>query len=102
MLCLVRKFALVGVLSLSLIQPIVAVDSQPASVTKADYERAVMMLGDRTAPLVDGGVRGVTWLDDGSVVYGKSNAGKTEWMRFDPATGASVPAIDQKALAEAR
>ena len=39
-----------------------------AQVTAADYERAAKMLGDRTAPLVDGGVRGVTWLDDGSVV----------------------------------
>ena len=34
-----------------------------AQVTAADYERAAKMLGDRTAPLVDGGVRGVTWLE---------------------------------------
>lgn len=101
MLCLTRKFAFVGALSLSLIQPLVAVDSQPVAVTKADYERATKMLGDRTSPLVDGAVRGVTWLDDGSVVYGKSNAGKTVWMRFDPNTGASAPAFDQKALAAA-
>ena len=31
-----------------------------AQVTAADYERAAKMLGDRTAPLVDGSVRGVT------------------------------------------
>ena len=61
-----------------------------AQVTAADYERAAKMLGDRTAPLVDGGVRGVTWLDDGSVVYGKSAGGKTAWLRFDPATEISI------------
>ena len=58
-------------------------------------------MGGSTAPLVDGGVRGVTWLDDGSVVYGKSAGGKTAWLRFDPATGATAPAFDQKALAAA-
>lgn len=100
MLCLTRKFTFVGALSLSLIQPLVAVDSQPVAVTKADYERATKMLGDRTSPLVDGAVRGVTWLDDGSVVYGKSTSGKTAWMRFNPNTGATVPAFDQKALAD--
>ena len=72
-----------------------------AQITAADYERAAKMLGDRTAPLVDGGVRGVTWLDDGSVVYGKSTGGKTVWLRLDPASGASAPAFDQNALAAA-
>ena len=52
-----------------------------AQVTAADYERAAKMLGDRTAPLVDGGVRGVAWLDDGSVVYGASAGGKTAWLQ---------------------
>ena len=72
-----------------------------AQVTAADYERAAKMLGDRTAPLVDGGVRGVAWLDDGSVVYGASAGGKTAWLRFDPASGTSAPAFDHKALAAA-
>ncbi|MBP7159316.1 MAG: DPP IV N-terminal domain-containing protein, partial [Thermomonas sp.] len=72
-----------------------------AQVTAADYERAAKMLGDRTAPLVDGGVRGVAWLDDGSVVYGASAGGKTAWLRFDPASGATAPAFDHKALAAA-
>jgi dipeptidyl aminopeptidase/acylaminoacyl peptidase len=72
-----------------------------AQVSAADYERAAKMLGDRTAPLVDGGVRGVAWLDDGSVVYGKSAGGKTAWLRHDPATGATAPAFDHAALAAA-
>ncbi|HRA02662.1 MAG TPA: DPP IV N-terminal domain-containing protein, partial [Thermomonas sp.] len=72
-----------------------------AQVTAADYERAAKMLGDRTAPLVDGGVRGVAWLDDGSVVYGASAGGKTAWLRFDPASGTPAPAFDHKALAAA-
>ncbi|HWS78848.1 MAG TPA: DPP IV N-terminal domain-containing protein, partial [Thermomonas sp.] len=72
-----------------------------AQVTVADYERATGMLADRTTPLVDGSVRGATWLDDGSLVYGKSAKGKTAWLRLDPASGASVPAFDAQALAAA-
>ena len=37
-------------------------------------------------------MRGVAWLDDGSVVYGASAGGKTAWLRFDPARGDYVPA----------
>ena len=62
---------------------------------------ALAVSGDRTAPLVDGGVRGVAWLDDGSVVYGASAGGKTAWLRFDPASGTPAPAFDHKALAAA-
>ena len=51
-----------------------AMAQAPTTVAAADYERAAKMLGDRTAPLVDGGVRGVAWLDDGSVVYGAPTA----------------------------
>jgi len=72
-----------------------------AQVTAADYQRAAGMLADRTMPLLDGSVRGTTWLDDGSLVYGLSNGGKTVWLRMDPATGTSRPAFDQKALAAA-
>ena len=46
--------------------------STPATVTTADYERAARMLGDRTAPLVDGAVSGVAWLDDGHVAPARS------------------------------
>ena len=72
-----------------------------AQVTAADYERATKMLGDRTTPLIDGWARGATWLDDGSVVYATTSAGKSSYQRFDPATGKAVPAFNQKALAEA-
>jgi len=72
-----------------------------AQVTTADYQRAAGMLADRTMPLVDGVVRGTTWLDDGSLVYGVSKDGKTTWLRLDPATGTQKPAFDQKALAAA-
>lgn len=75
--------------------------AQAQQVTAADYTRAASMLADRTAPLVDGTVRGATWLDDGSLVYARSAAGKTAWLRLDPATGESVPAIDLQALAAA-
>ncbi len=72
-----------------------------AQVTTADYERAAKMLGDRTAPLVDGSLRGAIWLDDGSLVYGKTSAGATAYLAFDVASGKSVPAFDQQALADA-
>lgn len=91
------KYWLLGALAVSGL----GMGDAAAQVTASDYERAAKMLGDRTVPLVDGGVRGVTWLDDGSVVYGKAAGGKTAWLRFDPATGASTPAFDQKALAAA-
>ena len=91
------KYWLLGALAVSGM----GVGEAAAQVTAADYERAASMLGDRTVPLVDGGVRGVTWLDDGSVVYARSAGGKTAWLRFDPASGATAPAFDQKALAAA-
>ncbi|HWI24399.1 MAG TPA: DPP IV N-terminal domain-containing protein, partial [Lysobacter sp.] len=75
--------------------------AQAAQVTAADYERATKMLGDRTTPLIDGWARGATWLDDGSVVYATTSAGKSSYQRFDPATGKAVPAFNQKALAAA-
>jgi len=89
------KYWLLGVLAVS------GMGDAAAQVTAADYERAAKMLGDRTMPLVDGSVRGTTWLDDGSLVYAKTDAGKTTWLRLDPATGATAPAFDAKALAEA-
>ena len=73
----------------------------PAQVTAVDYERAVSMLGERTTPLVDGWVRVVDWLDDGSVVYQQSGAGEVEFLRLDPALGTPVVAFDAKALAAA-
>ena len=72
-----------------------------AQVSAADYRRAANMLGDRTAPLVDGAVRGERWLDDGSLVYARSAQGKTAWLRFDPASGKTAAAFDQRALADA-
>ncbi|MGE4367537.1 DPP IV N-terminal domain-containing protein [Thermomonas sp.] len=71
------------------------------AVTAADYARAASMLGDRTAPLVDHLVSGGQWLDDGSLVYREQTDGKTRVLRFDPATGASAPAFDPQALADA-
>ena len=75
--------------------------AQTQQVTRADYTRAASMLGDRTGPLVDHLVSAPAWLDDGSVVYRESNAGKTQTLRFDPATGKVVPAFKAQALADA-
>ncbi|MFC7302570.1 S9 family peptidase [Cognatiluteimonas weifangensis] len=78
-----------------------ATGTATAQVTSADYQRAASMLGDRTLPLLDGWLRDATWLDDGSLVYGVMSAGKTAYLRLDPATGQSTPAFDLQALADA-
>lgn len=70
-------------------------------VTTADYARAASMLADRTMPLVDHSVSGAQWLRDGSLVYRESTAGKTQVLRFDPATGKTRPAFKTQALADA-
>ena len=75
--------------------------AQAQQVTRADYERAASMLGDRTGPLVDHLVSAPAWLDDGSLVYRESNAGKSQTLRFDPKTGKSVAAFKPQALADA-
>ncbi|QIL19557.1 S9 family peptidase [Thermomonas sp. HDW16] len=89
------KYWLLGVLAVS------GMGDATAQVTAADYQRATKMLGDRTAPLVDDTVRATTWLDDGSLVYGKTDGGNTAWLRLNPATGTPAPAFDAKALAMA-
>jgi hypothetical protein len=70
-----------------------------AQVTAADYERATM-LGDRTA----------RWWTAASAVYLAGRRQRGLWQvgrrqgrmaALDPATGASAPAFDQKALAAA-
>lgn len=71
------------------------------AVTTADYARAVKMLGDRTAPLLDRMLSNPSWLGDDTLVYRLADSGKVQVLRYDPATGKSVPAFDAKALAEA-
>lgn len=92
------KYWLVGAL---LVSSAGMAQAQTAQVTRADYERAASMLGDRTSPLVDDNVRASYWLDDDSLVFGKTSQGKTLWLRFDPANGKTMPAFNQKALADA-
>ena len=47
----------------------VAGTAMAQAVTTADYERAVRMLGDRTAPLLDQALSNASWLDDNTLVY---------------------------------
>ena len=75
--------------------------AQAPTVTAADYARAVQMLGDRTAPLVDHMVTAPTWLDDGTLVYRDSSNGKAQVLRFDPGTGKTSAAFNAQALADA-
>jgi dipeptidyl aminopeptidase/acylaminoacyl peptidase len=72
-----------------------------AQVSEADYQRAARMLGDRTAPLVDGNVSAVAWLDDGSATWRQRVEGGEHVLRLDVATGAIAPAFDHAALAAA-
>lgn len=72
-----------------------------AQVGVADYERAARMLADRTAPLVDGNVSAVAWLEDGSATWRQRTADGERVLRLDLATGAVAPAFDHEALAAA-
>ena len=78
-----------------------AMGQEAAPVTAAYYERAVSMLGERTLPLVDGLVRVVDWLDDGSVLYQQSGADGVQYLRLQPGQGAPVTAFTAQALATA-
>ncbi len=67
---------------------------------RADYERAVMRLADRTTPLVDHAISGQQWLSDGSLLYRESVGAKQTLLRFDPKTGTTRVAFNAKALAD--
>jgi dipeptidyl aminopeptidase/acylaminoacyl peptidase len=75
--------------------------AQAQQVSVADYLRAGSMLGDRTGPLIDNGIRSSNWLHDGSLVYALVANGKTSYLRLDPRTGVTKPAFDAQALAAA-
>jgi dipeptidyl aminopeptidase/acylaminoacyl peptidase len=70
-------------------------------VTAEDYRRAERMLAHRMTPLVEGAVRNVTWIDEGSVAYVVHDARGDHAMRFDLGSDAPVAAFDQSALARA-
>lgn len=89
-----------ALLAICLVAPMTHAQT-PAQLTTADYDRAVKTLADRAAPLVDGMVGVIDWLDDDSVVYRESAGGKSRYLRLDPATGKSAPAFDAQALANA-
>ena len=78
-----------------------AMGQSAPQVTTADYQRAAGMLADRTMPLIDHAVSQASWLSDGSLVYREQTNGKTQVLRFNPATGKSAPAFDAQALADA-
>ena len=78
-----------------------AMGQSAPQVTTADYQRAAGMLADRTMPLIDHALSQASWLSDGSLVYREQTNGKTQVLRFNPATGKSAPAFDAQALADA-
>jgi dipeptidyl aminopeptidase/acylaminoacyl peptidase len=70
-------------------------------VTVDDYARAESMLARNTAPLVDGMVGKVGWIDDGSVRYVEHDRDGDRYLRFDLASGKATPLFDQRKLAAA-
>ena len=75
--------------------------AQTKQITAADYARAEKMLAHNTAPLVDGLVSNVTWLDDGSVWFKRHDAKGDRFLRYDIASGKTAPLFDQQQLADA-
>ena len=79
-----------------------AAGAQDAPAVGADdYARAERMLAQNTAPLVDGMVGRVEWIDDGSVRYVVHDRDGDHYLRFDLASGKAVPLFDQRKLAAA-
>ena len=74
----------------TLLAALVAVSSaaaqQPRSLTAADYDRAVKLLGPAVTPLVSGGTVVANWLPDDRFWYRNTTAsGATETVLVDPA-----------------
>jgi dipeptidyl aminopeptidase/acylaminoacyl peptidase len=89
----------------ALAQPQTRTQAQPQTqtpqVTAADYARAEKRLAHNAAPLVDGLVSNVTWIDDRSVWFKRQDDGRDGFVRFDVATGASSALFDRERLAQA-
>ena len=63
-----------------------AAAQQPRSLTAADYDRAVKLLGPAVTPLVSGGTVVANWLPDDRFWYRNTTAsGATETVLVDPA-----------------
>ncbi|MYC60094.1 MAG: prolyl oligopeptidase family serine peptidase [Gammaproteobacteria bacterium] len=73
----------------------------PAAVGEAEYQRAELMLGPNTAPLLAGHIAAHYWQDNDLLVYRRSDLGAQSYVLFDPASGERSELIDTGRLAAA-
>jgi dipeptidyl aminopeptidase/acylaminoacyl peptidase len=72
------------------------------SVTAADYDRAVRMLGSTVSPMVVGGTApGVSWLADGRFFYRSVRPAGAVYVLVNPRTRSRAPLFDHARLATA-
>jgi dipeptidyl-peptidase-4 len=67
------------------------------TLTNADYQRAVSMLGQNVSRLVDNDIR-PEWLPDGRLWYRSLTASGTEYKLFDPSNGKKETVASQKEI----
>ncbi len=97
-----RRRLAVALASLTL--PVVAalpLAAQPRTLTTADYDRAVKMLGQNVNNLVVGGTVNPTFLPDGKFWYRATNLAGTSFVLFDPAKRRGTPLFDHAKVAAA-
>ncbi|MBM4125596.1 MAG: S9 family peptidase, partial [Nitrospira sp.] len=78
-----------------------ALPAQHRTLTAADYDRAVKMLGQNVNSLVVGGQVNPTWTPDGKFYYRATRLDGTTWLLVDPAKKKSGPLFDHTKLAAA-
>ncbi len=75
--------------------------AQQRTVTAADYDRGVAMLGPNLTSLVIGGTVTANWIPDDRFWYRSNTATGSEFILVDPAKKTRAPAFDHAKLAAA-
>ncbi len=78
-----------------------ALPAQQRTLTPADYDRAVKLLGQNVNSLVVGGQVTPTWTPDGKFYYRATRTDGTSWLLVDPTKKKSAPLFDHTKLAAA-
>ena len=90
------------VLPLTLASTSILAGQARRSMTAADYDKAVRMLGSTVTPMVVGGTApGVSWLADGRFHYRSVRPAGAEYVLVNPRTRARTPLFDHVKLASA-
>lgn len=81
--------------------PLASLPAQQRTLTSADYDRAVKMLGQNVNSLVVGGTVNPTFLPDGTFWYRSTTSAGATFVLYDPAKKSGTPLFDHAKLAAA-